>query len=392
MTSDTVAAPAPSRRRTLAVCGGAHALHDGYTDLLGILLPLLQAQFALSYTAVGALRTIYAFGMAGGQIPAGLVAERVGGRFVLALGTALSALGYLVAGLGGGLAGAVLGIALSGLGSSTQHPIASSLVAAAHDDTSSRTAIGTYNFAGDVGKVVIPASFALLASLVPWQSGLLAVAGLGLAAALMLPVLIPPALDRTLIRKRDAAAASGAVPTGPFRLLLAIGMTDSMVRAGFLTFLPFLLASKGASLSLLGLALSLLFAGGAAGKLVCGWLGHRFGMLPVVIGTEALTALTLLAALPLPLEVLLVLLPILGIALNGTSSVLYGTVPELVAPERRARAFAVFYTAGSLAGGLGPLVGGALGDTLGLATMIALLALCALATIPLAVRLRPSLG
>ncbi|MBM3522173.1 MAG: MFS transporter, partial [Alphaproteobacteria bacterium] len=196
-------APA-SPRRTLVLCGGAHALHDGYTDLLGILLPLLQAQFALSYTAVGALRTIYAVGMAGGQIPAGLVAERIGGRLVLALGTALAALGYAIAGLGGGLFGAVLGIALSGLGSSTQHPIASSLVAAAHAEANSRTAIGAYNFAGDVGKVVIPVGFALLATFVPWESGLLAAAGIGLVVAAVLLVLIPPSLDRSLIRKHGA--------------------------------------------------------------------------------------------------------------------------------------------------------------------------------------------
>ena len=75
------------------VCGGAHALHDGYTDLLGILLPLLQAQFALSYTFIGSLRTVYSIAMAGGQIPAGLLAERIGGRVLLALGTALAALG-----------------------------------------------------------------------------------------------------------------------------------------------------------------------------------------------------------------------------------------------------------------------------------------------------------
>lgn len=380
-----------SSRRTLAICGGAHALHDGYTDLLGILLPLLQAQFALSYTFIGSLRTIYSVGMAGGQIPAGLVAERIGGRLLLALGTALAALGYALAGLGGALSLAILGIALSGLGSSTQHPIASSLVAAAHAGTGSRTALGTYNFAGDLGKMVIPASFAFLASLWHWQGALVAAAALGLAVALVLPLLISPALDHSLKRPASTEIPQGTVPRGPFQLLLAIGMTDSAVRAGFLTFLPFLLTSKGASLSMLGLALSLLFAGGAAGKLVCGWLGDRFGVLPLVVATEGLTAIMLLAALPLPLDALLILLPLLGLALNGTSSVLYGTVPELVPAERRARAFAVFYTAGSIAGGIGPLIGGLLGDVLGLPIMIAVLAAAALVTIPLAILLRPSL-
>ena len=46
---------------------------------------------------------------------------------------------------------------------------------------------------------------------------------------------------------------------------------------GFLTFLPFLLRAKGADLPLVGVALTLIFAGGAAGKLVCGFLGHGSG-------------------------------------------------------------------------------------------------------------------
>ena len=40
----------------------------------------------------------------------------------------------------------------------------------------------------------------------------------------------------------------------------------------------------------------------------------------------------------------LALLPLIGFALNGTSSVLYGSVPDLVSPARRQRAFGIFYT------------------------------------------------
>ena len=41
-------------RRVLAVTCGAHALHDGFTDLIYVLLPVWQAEFALSYAALGA--------------------------------------------------------------------------------------------------------------------------------------------------------------------------------------------------------------------------------------------------------------------------------------------------------------------------------------------------
>ena len=49
-------------------------------------------------------------------------------------------------------------------------------------------------------------------------------------------------------------------------LLFSIHIADDLVRTGFLIFLPFLLRDKGADLPTIGLGLSLLFAGGAAGK------------------------------------------------------------------------------------------------------------------------------
>ena len=56
---------ARNRARVLWVACGAHALHDGFTDTLYVLLPIWQAQFALSYAAIGILRALYAGVMAG---------------------------------------------------------------------------------------------------------------------------------------------------------------------------------------------------------------------------------------------------------------------------------------------------------------------------------------
>ena len=127
-----------------------------------------------------------------------------------------------------------------------------------------------------------------------------------------------------------------------FPLLLSIGVIDSATRMGLLTFLPFLLTAKGASLPTIGLALTLVFVGGAVGKLVCAWIGARIGVVATVWLTEGLTALGILALLPLPLEFALVLLPAIGVALNGTSSVLYGSVPDAGRRRRSARARSAF--------------------------------------------------
>jgi MFS family permease len=174
-------------------------------------------------------------------------------------------------------------------------------------------------------------------------------------------------------------------------LLLAIGVLDTGVRMGLLTFLPFLLKAKGASLPTVGVALSLVFLGGAAGKFLCGWLGARAGVLFTVLATEGGTAACIGAVLVLPLAPALALLPILGVMLNGTSSVLYGTVPELAPPHRVERAFAIFYTGTIGSGAISPVFYGLLGDWLGAQWATAATAIVALTIFPLAFALSPHL-
>src|SRR5919201_1627848 len=115
---------AGSERRSLAIACGAHALHDGYTDLIYVLLPIWQAEFGIGYAEVGMLRGLFAGTMASFQIPSGLLAERWGVPIVLALGTALAGLGYCLAGASAGFGMLLAALFVGGLGASTQHPLA----------------------------------------------------------------------------------------------------------------------------------------------------------------------------------------------------------------------------------------------------------------------------
>lgn len=370
--------------RTLTVTGLNHALHDGYTDLIYVLLPVWQAEFALSYGLLALLRGLYAGAMAGLQIPVGRIAERIDGKIILIAGTALSALGYVCAGFSGGVIGLGLALALSGAGSSTQHPIASAAVSRAYG-AGARGPLGIYNFSGDLGKAAIPALTSILLVIMSWRHTLLvlALAGLLVAAcvALWMPAVGKGAEHKPTATSRHEGAGRG------FHWLLAIGILDTAVRMGFLTFLPFLLRDKGAALPTNGLALALVFIGGAAGKFSCGWLGARVGTLRTVLITEGGTAALIIAVLVLPLAPAIALLPLLGVMLNGTSSVLYGTVPELTPPHQTERAFALFYTGTIGSGAIAPVIYGLLGDALGPTLATAATALTALAICPLAVAL-----
>jgi len=111
-----------------------------------------------------------------------------------------------------------------------------------------------------------------------------------------------------------------------------------------------------------------------------------------VLLTEGGTAACIIGVMYLPLALTMVMLPILGMMLNGTSSVLYGTVPEMSPPERTERAFAIFYTGTIASGAISPVLYGFLGDRIGVQAATYATAFTALAIFPLALALRPHLG
>jgi MFS transporter, FSR family, fosmidomycin resistance protein len=378
-------------RRTLALAGVTHALHDGFTDMIYLLLPVWQSQFALSYGALAVLRALYVGTLAALQVPSGHLARHLNARTVLVLGTLLSAGGYTVAGFSGGLVGLCASLALAGAGGSTQHPLASAAVSRAYGKAA-RGPLGTYNFAGDLGKATLPPAVALLLTVTDWRTALWVVAGLGVVVALLIRWLMPLVADPPVVVETSGVPPREVSGSSGFSLLLAIGVLDSAARMAFLLFLPFLLQAKGASLTTVGLALSLVFIGGALGKAACGWLGARLGLLATVVTTEAGTAAAILALLALPLAPSLTLLPLLGMMLNGTSSVLYGTVPELVPARRIERAFALFYTGTLGSSALAPVFYGRLGDAAGPVWATGAAALTALAVVPLMLLLSPRLA
>ena len=377
-----------TRRRTLWSACAAHILHDGYTDLIYILLPVWQSEFGIGFGALALVRGLYAGSMAGLQIPVGHLSHWVSGRTILTAGMVLAAVGYALAGFSTGMVGLCAALTLSGCGSSTQHPIASAAISQAYGKEARRP-LSIYNFSGDLGKAAIPASASLLITFMTWRQALWVIAAVGMIGAVGLAIFVPiipkgSAQDPIVVQRKESGR-------GGFALLFVIGVLDTSVRMGLLLFLPFLLKEKGASLAAIGASLSLVFIGGAAGKFVCGWLGARMGVIGTVLATEGGTALGIFAVLLAPLTMCLFLLPLLGVMLNGTSSVLYGTVPDLTPPHRTERAFALFYTGTIGSGAIAPIMYGVLGDAVGTVGATIGTAATALLILPLALALAPYL-
>lgn len=371
----------------------AHLIHDGLSDMLYIFFPIWQVQFSLTFAEIGLLKTLFSGTLAGFQVPAGFLASRMGEVKLLLLGTLFTSAAVFL--LGWAAAPMVVGflLVIGGLGSSTQHPLSSSLISNAYPDkTARRTALSTFNVAGDLGKLLLPGVTALLIAQYNWMTASRSLGMLGMMSVIVIFFITKNIQQHhSMNEEKTKTPALGCFAwkgNQSFWSLSMIGVIDSATRMGFLTFFPFLLQEKGAQVSLTGLALSLVFAGGAAGKYVCGKLATKFGILRTVVTTEMVTTLCILGILFLPLEPVLLLSPILGVALNGTSSVLYGSVPELVSDEQCKQAFAIFYTATIGSGAVSPFLYGLASDMVGVNIAVIMIAFVVLLTLPLTLPLR----
>src|SRR5215510_12562146 len=83
-----------AERRTLAATCAAHFVHDGIADALYVLLPVWAQAFGLNYVQVGTLRMAYSTALAFLQLPAGMLAERIGERTLLAVGSVLAGIAF----------------------------------------------------------------------------------------------------------------------------------------------------------------------------------------------------------------------------------------------------------------------------------------------------------
>ncbi len=385
-------------KRALTTCCAAHTLHDGLSDLTYVLLPLLAQTFGLSLAQVGMIRAAHRAAMATFQIPAGLVAERFGERNLLACGTAIAGAAFVGLGYASGFWMILTALFLAGVGSAVQHPLCSTIISNAYPGAGRRAALGTYNLFGDVGKFAFGGllSLLLLAGL-PWQGPVVAYGFVGMALALGTFFWITG-------RAASPAAAAPSPPAAPrrggwgirnrrgFTALCLIEIVDSSTRVGFLTLIAFLMIDKGLSTGWAALSVPMILVGGMAGKLACGLLAERVGIIRTIIITEIATAAGILLTVALPGNAAFLLLPLLGVVLQGTSSVLYATTGDLVEPDRLPRAFGLIYTLGSLCGIAAPLGYGLFGDHFGVAGAVTVMGIAILLTLPLCTVLRPTIG
>jgi MFS family permease len=373
---------ASPRNSVLASTSAVHLTNDACFSLLYPLLPFISADLDLSYTEVGLLKATFSGASSVLQIPTASLGGLLGEELILLLGNAWVGIGLAAMGLAGGFVTLLLLAALAGVGGNAQHPLGASIVSKQAPGNRLATAMGTLNFAGDLGKLLGPFVAGIVAVQFGWR---MAFAVVGIPTAVLsvgLLVARRSALGRPARQERWTGAQSASNgDRWRFWVLLAAGGLDNATRGAALTFLPFVLADKGLDAAAISALYGVIFAAGAAGKFGCGWISDRWSLLAVIITTEFVTAVAIVAMLAASPWMVVPLALAFGFALNGTSSALNVAVARFVPPERRGGGYGLYFTVALISSALAPLAYGVLGDATNLTTVFLAMAALTLAVI-----------
>ena len=382
------------RKLTLAACCATHGVQDGLTASIYILLPILAQAFGLSFAQVGLVRAAHSGAMGLLELPSGMLSERFGQRRLLAFGLLCAGTGYLMVSMAGGFLGLLIGLFVAGCGAAFQHALSSSLVSGTFAGPSRRTALGAYNSSGDTGKLLFSGFLTtLLGAAVAWPHVAAGYGSLAIVAGVALFFLLralrvgapdPVSHSRSPLHGTDW----GIRHRRGFATLAVIVLLDLAVQDAFLVFIAFLMVHKQVPVGLAGFAVVLTLAGGVAGKFGCGLLAARLGPVRALVAVEIVSAAAILAVLAAPAMVAFCLLPLAGVVLQGSSSITYGTVGDLVDERRQSRGFALIYTLSSAAAIAGPVAFGLVSDGFGLEAAMIAMAVVVILPAPLALLLR----
>lgn len=287
------------------ILGGVAAgwfLSIGVRLMYPALLPHLQSELNLSLATSGILLTVLWTCYALGQIPAGVLSDRVGERNVLIASTGLSTVTLSALVIADDIRTVALATGCFGL-STALFGVARYTILSAIYDNRDATAIGLTMAAGEAGNAILPPLAAVLASAIAWQLGFGFVVPLFFLVTIVLWRILP----------KHASEQENAVDTlsfGTFKyvfasinqrsvlLVTAVQVLAISVWQGFTGFYPtYLVEMKGVAPVTASLLFGGFFALGVIVRPLTGAIGDRVGIelsLPALMGSIAIA----LAVLP----------------------------------------------------------------------------------------------
>ena len=380
-------------RATLAVVSGGHFLSHFYFLVLPPLFPLLRTEFGLNNTELGLVISVLSIGGLL-QAPVGNVVDRLGPKRIFVAGVGVTAGGIALIGVGPTYPAILAFAVVSGLGQSAFHPADYSLIDAVTDPDVQGRAFSVHTFSGFAGFAAAPAVVGTLAFAAGWRAALFVVGGIGVLYAVFAAVTLSPTDRGTATTDgTDEAGDAGSDPEpgaeSSFRAaLLNPGL---LAMAGF--FLLMALAGKGVQTftavlavnsfgleeSLGNTLLTVYFAFGSVGILVGGVLADRYAPGWVIAGGVTVGAAALLATVtgvvPVGALSLVGLFGLIGFFVSIVTPSRDRLVSEVAGSGSMGQSFGIVFTGATIGSLVGPVLLGAVADTVSITVSFVLIGL-----------------
>ncbi len=302
-----------------------------------IVMALIKADLALTYTMSGALTSVYFVGYAIGQVPWGTMADRIGSKRVMVASILGIAVSTILFGFAQGFWQAALARLVAGLLGAGVFVPGVRLVSGWFPPEERGTALGILSIGGSVGLITSSTLSPYIATIIGWRGTIMGIGLLGLTLTAVLWVTL-----------KDNEAEDRTGGDGDLRDVLAdrsfwaLGLIQ-MARLGanyaFIAWLPLLLQEEfGMSLVAAGAAFSLFNVAGMAANPLGGIISDRLGERIVLLVSFAVLAVSTFAftlvrgGLPMYAVIL-----VIGWFINFVRSPSFALIPRLYGVERAGR-------------------------------------------------------
>ncbi|MBK50197.1 MAG: hypothetical protein CL768_04110 [Chloroflexi bacterium] len=360
-----------------------HVLSDFLFALMVPILILIKddPNLPMNYTQIGVIRMLHTGSAGLSQIPFGLITNLFNEGWLIIVGNAWVTIGLIILSYVQTYPSIVFISLVGGIGGGAQHPLATNLVSRSYENKNQSTAIGTVNFAGDIGKILAPLCGTFILATLGWRKGL-KVTGISTLIFIFICSLSVLKHFKYFTSKTTSNKIPNIYkPSLPFIVLCCALFIDSGIRTAAITFIPFALKSIDLDTDNVLFLLTSLLIGGAIGKILCGWLNERYNFISIVLFTKGTTALIFFMFMFSDKLPLLPLMFILGLGLNGTSSILYGQVGKTVSISSRSSSYAYLYTVGEIGSAVFPFLIGIISDVYSITLTNSIFGFCALIVI-----------
>jgi MFS family permease len=266
--------------------GVLFAVSFGWFLLLGVrlvvpaLFPSIRAEFAFSNVVAGSVYTVLLGAAALMQLPGGIIADRVGGRSVLAFGAGAGLIGVTLLAVAPTVWVFVFGIVLFGVGTGIYGTPRVTVLSVVYPDRDG-TAIGICSASGNVGTTVLPVIAGVVAATIGWKYGFAFAVPLLTLGGFLIWRYVPADAgksDNGESFREDAWAIAAGLWNRSVMLATAIMTVMFFTYQGVTAFLPtYLVTVKGLSAQAAATLFGAFFAGGVVFQIVGGNLGDRFG-------------------------------------------------------------------------------------------------------------------